>query len=243
MQTPQPSNHVTAAAFLQASPQNGNSYGRNSYSPAVLSLTSEQGIPAMTIPIGHATTIGSLLTSPQMRGFLGHFPNDLFRRVESQRQLPREILLSPVLPGPLQFPQLDRVRADELVEVYFSEVNPQHPVLNHESFLLLYQSVLDQGLQFNLETALSLTVLALAEAVSTPLDIRDDHGNWIPGSQYLTVAWQILRSHFYDSFDNSIYLPQGLYLCALYFAVLARPLQASKLVHSASTSLQQLLMQ
>ena len=206
--------------------------------PNLTDLNNGDGGP-MTIPVGHSTTTGSLLQMPPLTSFLGPFQKDLFFRVESKRTIPDEISFDPCPLSQIELPHLDRDTVNELVENYFALVNPQHPILDREEFIGSYKAVLDGSLQHDIDSALCLVILSLGTAAcEQPVASTTD---WLPGVQYFTPGLKILLILWPTSFGTSVNLPQALYLAALYFSYLARPLLAWRFVHIASTNLQHLL--
>ncbi|KAL0938071.1 C6 finger domain-containing protein [Colletotrichum truncatum] len=190
----------------------------------------------MAIPMSHSTTTGSLLQSRSAKTLLGDYPSDVFLRVESKRSLHQVLSLTPVPLNQITFPTLSAETAAPLADNFFNLVNPQHPVLEREDFDPIYQDVVGQPLQRDIRTALVLIVLALGEAAVDTPDLTKNA--WLPGVELFTPALQVLLATWFDSFGDNILLPQGLYLAALYYSYLSRPLQAWRLVHMASTSIQ-----
>ncbi|KAJ3955250.1 hypothetical protein N0V92_008215 [Colletotrichum tropicale] len=190
----------------------------------------------MAIPMSHSTTTGSLLQSRSAKALLGDYPSDVFLRVESKRSLPEPLSLTPIPLSQIVFPDIDAEEASSLVDNFFDLVNPQHPILDRGDFEHIYRDVVGSPLQADLRAALVLVVLALGRAaVDTPDLTRD---GWLPGVDMFTPALQVLLGTWFNSFGDTILLPQGLYLAALYYSYLSRPLQAWRLVHMASTSIQ-----
>ncbi|KAE8369923.1 hypothetical protein BDV27DRAFT_140832 [Aspergillus caelatus] len=196
-------------------------------------------IPPMTIPLWHSTTTGSLLSCPLVRPLLGDYPSDVFLRIEERRTLPDQLkvtLQSRITP---EKPLLNRATTDSLMDVYFQTVNLQHPILSVEDCIAHYHSVVSEPLQASLETGFVLLMLALAEA-ATMQPPKSLDADWYPGSVYLLPALSIILDAYLNTAIHTPALPQCLYLAALYYNYLARPLDAWKLVHMASTSFQRL---
>jgi hypothetical protein len=126
--------------------------------------------------------------------------------------------------------------AASLVQSFFTNVHPFHPVLDEAEFHSARNVAFGQGLQPGLESAHVLTVLALGCVSRETYSSGSD--SWAPGSHFLPSAVGILLTQGLRSFGNSLLLPQSLYLAALYYSFLARPLQAWRLVHMASTEIQ-----
>ncbi|KAJ0343848.1 hypothetical protein COL154_008912 [Colletotrichum chrysophilum] len=252
---PQPDDHYTPTSHTYPPPSQNPSpesafpspgYGPLSVDPS-LHIPSAAATPVapptepcitapMAIPMSHSTTTGSLLQSRSAKALLGDYPSDVFLRVESKRTLPEPLSLTPILLSQIVFPDIDAEEASSLVENFFDLVNPQHPILDRDDFEHIYRDVVGNPLQADLRAALVLVVLALGRAaVDTPDLTRD---GWLPGVDMFTPALQVLLGTWFNSFGDTILLPQGLYLAALYYSYLSRPLQAWRLVHMASTSIQ-----
>ncbi|PYH95797.1 hypothetical protein BO71DRAFT_440075 [Aspergillus ellipticus CBS 707.79] len=203
------------------------------HSPAMADL------PLMTIPLWHSTTTGSLLSCAKVRSLLGDYPNDIFLRVEENRELPASLCVTSSTNTHFTMPELDRLVTDDLMEVYFQTVNTQHPVLDRDRCIMQYHSLVSAPLQCNLESALLLLMLALAVVASSPPPETLDPA-WAPGSEYFLPGLTLAVEMFQKSSVSSILLSRCLYLAALYYNYLARPLDAWKVVHMSSTSFQRL---
>ncbi|KAF9871964.1 hypothetical protein CkaCkLH20_10596 [Colletotrichum karsti] len=191
----------------------------------------------MAIPMSHSTTTGSLLQSRSAKALLGDYPADVFLRVESKRVIPEPLSLTPIPLDRITFPEIDVETALPLVNNFFDLVNPQHPILDREDFEQVYQDVVEnQPFQPDLRTALVLVVMALGKAAVDTPDLTQDA--WLPGVELFTPAMKVLLATWFDAFGDDLLLPQGLYLAALYYSYLSRPLQAWRLTHLASTSIQ-----
>lgn len=196
-------------------------------------------IPTMTIPLRHSTTTGSLISCPQVKSLLGDYPNDVFLRIEERRTLPTSLELPSSTSGPLEMPVLDHAITSDLMEKYFQSVNMQHPIMDYEECVEQYHSLQSNPLESSLESALFLLMLALAEvAVAHPPDVLD--ADWMHGSTYFWPALTIAVETYLKTSVTTIVLSRCLYLAALYYNYLGRPLDAWKLVHMASTSFQRL---
>jgi hypothetical protein len=127
------------------------------------------------------------------------------------------------------------------IDRFFETVHTVKPFLDKPTFLSRYDAVLHNGLGVNNESAVVLAVLALGAIGGTPGGNGQVFHEDTPGMGYLTSALHILTSSWMTSFTGDIVLSQGLVICALYFCCLVQPLPAWKLIHMASTNLQQLL--
>ncbi|KAK9481963.1 hypothetical protein V1527DRAFT_61437 [Lipomyces starkeyi] len=193
----------------------------------------------MTIPLWHSTTTGSLLSCPQVKSLLGDYPSDIFLRIEERRALPASLSLYPRISSQFEMPVLDRSVTDRLMDMYFRSVNMQHPVLDYDECVTQYHSIVSEPLHPGLQSALVLAMLALADAARTsPPETLD--AEWAPGSLYFLPALNIATETFLKSHTTTILLSQCLYLSALYYNFLGRPLDAWRFVHMSSTSFQRL---
>lgn len=197
----------------------------------------ETTLPPMTIPLWHSTTTGSLLSCPLVRSLLGDYPSDIFLRIEERRSLPDQLKAACTSISTLTMPTLNTEITDNLMGLYFQSVNQQHPILTYDDCISHYQSVVSEPLRPDLESCLVLLMLSLAEAATTqPSESLD--GDWSPGSTYFLPALTIALDSYLNDALITPDLPQCLYLAALYYNYLARPLDSWKLVHMASTSFQ-----
>ncbi|KAL4930340.1 uncharacterized protein BDV17DRAFT_259428 [Aspergillus undulatus] len=191
-------------------------------------------IPLFNIPFGHRATTSSLLVLPQVRTLVGEFPQDTFFRLEARRPSLNDISFD-------DLPLIHRASSHELLERFFALVYPYHPLFEREDFMAQYHIMLDRGLRRDEGSAVILVVLALGAIAS---EARPEGGKSeyeMPGFLYFNTACQLLVTSWTNSFGGNIVLTQGLVLCALYLLYLMRPLQAWRLIHMASTSIQQTL--
>ncbi|CAG8223910.1 unnamed protein product [Penicillium salamii] len=166
-------------------------------------------------------------------------PFDVFLRIEERRQLPTDLRLSCITGDLPSLPYLDRRVTDVLIEYYFQSVNMQHPILDYDVSLAQYHRMASENSQPPLESALILIMLALSEAARTDPPERLEE-EWSPGSAYFLPALSLALDVHMNSPITAIALPQCLYLAALYYNFLARPLDSWRFVHMASTSFQRL---
>ncbi|KAL4879193.1 hypothetical protein BJY04DRAFT_220312 [Aspergillus karnatakaensis] len=196
--------------------------------------------PLFNIPIGHRSTTSSILVLPQVRPLAGEFPHDTFYRLEACRP--------PLGDVPFSLESLDHhnlvvdpARADELLRHFFELVYPYHPLFEREELMLLFDRVADRGLQQDEESAVYLVVIALGSISSEPRRQSEVPEHAMPGFAHFNAAFRILIAAWTNSFGSNVVLAQGLVLSALYLLYLMRPLQAWRLIHMASTSIQQTL--
>ncbi|KAL6400030.1 C6 finger domain-containing protein [Ilyonectria robusta] len=190
----------------------------------------------MVIPLPHSTTTGNLLQTANAKSLLGEYPADIFFHLEARRPVPEVLSFTACSLDQIEFPPLDHNRMDRLVENFFELVNQQHPILERADFQKLNRGVWDRSPGPDVESALAFIVFALGSvAVDKP-----DTGvqAWLPGVEFFTPALRVLLALWPSSFGANFVFPQALYLAALYFSYLARPLQSWRLVHMASTNVQ-----
>lgn len=192
------------------------------------------------MPVGHRTNTSSLFTLPQVRTLVGIFPEDYFFLLEARRSIPASISLT-MSPLSNNIPLLDRAVTDTLVERFFDLVHPWHPILDRQEFLEEYETMMEKGPRPDQRCALCLVVFALGSIASKPMQSTGLSSDQIPGSAYFQPAIHILVGAWMQSFDNDILLSQGLVLSAIYYMYLLLPLQGWRLIHMASTTIQQIL--
>lgn len=202
-----------------------------------------EDLPALTIPVRHSTTTGALLMHKKVQDLLGTFPVDIFSRIEARRHVPVPLSMQRSDTPGHGFPNVDSCITNVLMEQFLAYVQPQHPLIEPEEPMAIYHNMLREGPRDSLETALCYVVFALAEVASAPLDAQQLNSDECPGLQYFSPALQVFMNHYHGSFGTSLLLPQGLYLSAIFYGTLARPLQSWRLVHMASANLQHLLIQ
>lgn len=148
-------------------------------------------LPAMTIPLWHSTTTGSLIPRPQVKSLLGEYSIDIFLRIEERRVLPTSLALPSITSSPLEMPVLDHSITNDLMEKYFQSVNMQHPILDYDESAAQYHSLASNP-EPSLEYASFLLMLALAEVAYAPAPEALDT-DWSPGSTYSSAALSRLR--------------------------------------------------
>ncbi|RDL36720.1 uncharacterized protein BP5553_06072 [Venustampulla echinocandica] len=193
-------------------------------------------LPVLTIPAKHITSSNYLLCLPEMKALIGEYPTNLFSSLESRNPLPSKFIFDgwqPMQP----IVHIDREITDYLVSVFFSEVHPCHPILDHDTFSRIYARFLETGVDSSVQSALCLVVLALG-SIALPSDGPHDFETSLPGMQYMQSAMPALIVMSAWSLEWNILLPQALVLASIYFAYIVRPLQSWRLVYSASTILQ-----
>jgi len=196
--------------------------------------------PAMTIPLGHLTTVGTLLTLPAMQDLVGSFEQDALTRTEGQRSIPNSLSLRSFGIPSSPWPSITPDMAERMLEKFFSTIHPFHPVLERDDFTGRVLRCSHGDFAPSVDSALCLIAFALIEAAdSTPQALEIAEDNWAPGAMFFRPAVHYLLDFSMESFGSNELLPPALYLCAVYFSFLARPFQAWKLVHMASIHLQQ----
>ncbi|KAI1075958.1 hypothetical protein F5B20DRAFT_343521 [Whalleya microplaca] len=196
----------------------------------------------MIIPHGHHTISASLFLLQPIRALIGDYPVDFFYQIESSRF---------EIPAGLSHQHLQtRLRNGEvdtqsLISNYFQRVQPLFPILDPESFDVIYQRGIQSDGGSEVDLALSLVVLALGElsvfdTKSTENTHRDSQA---PGMQHFSYAYHSLTKKWLEDLRPDRSLASGLILAAVYMLYLARPVHAWNLVSMASSRLQLLNIQ
>jgi hypothetical protein len=102
----------------------------------------------------------------------------------------------------------------------------------------IYGEVMGRQVGFDQESALVLAIVALGAIALEPVDSQAEDRPW---EVYFRRALRILLASWTFNFSGDVTIPQALVLCAVYFTYTAEPLMAWRLIHMASTSIQQLL--
>ncbi|KAH7376891.1 hypothetical protein B0T11DRAFT_24810 [Plectosphaerella cucumerina] len=193
---------------------------------------------AMAIPLAHQTTTGDLLHSEAGRQLLGEYPADLFLRIEARRFTPIDISLD--LDRDAKDPEnplseCDDVYIKHLLDVFFDQAHPQIPIFSRDQVMrMLPEAVASPAM--SLESAL---ISLLASIASTLLEEPDTtSGEWTPGHRFFKPALRSIVAKWHTDFSGDLILAQSLFMAAVYYSHLARPLQAWRMVHLASTCVQ-----
>ncbi|KAL7943961.1 hypothetical protein V8C42DRAFT_327312 [Trichoderma barbatum] len=198
----------------------------------------DDNVPPITIPLGHQTSTSSLLTLPQMRPLVGDYPEDFIFRVEDSRS-PSAALDFMAASGPQdEGERVDRTIADDYLSSFLALVHAFHPIFDRDVLLTIYEVAMREGLGSDVKSGVILAILALGATASDAID-HGESGN--TGDACMQRALRILVPAWTLSFSGNVQLSQGLILCALYFTYVVQPLTAWRLIHMASTSIQQLL--
>ncbi|ETI20930.1 hypothetical protein G647_07273 [Cladophialophora carrionii CBS 160.54] len=196
-------------------------------------------VPPLTIPLGHQTSLSSLLTLPQMRSLVGDFPEEFVFLVEEDR--PRALSLQDILAAPGEANQdwrnIERSVADDCLERYHSAVHLYRPLFEWEGLKSQYDKTMREGLSDSSWSALFLAIFALGITASDPID--PTRLRW-SGDELIKQSLRLLFPSWAATFSGDLVLSQALVLCSLYFCYVAEPLMAWRLVHMASTSVQQM---
>ncbi|KAL2838638.1 hypothetical protein BJY01DRAFT_250877 [Aspergillus pseudoustus] len=194
----------------------------------------------LTIPLGHQTTTGTLFSLKQIRSLIGDYPQDFFLQLESERRYdPIDELFHSTAAYPLSALDLRREVTDPLVAAFFTHIHPNFPLLDQQIFLPLYELFPRHIDSSCVEDALCLVVIALGK-LSASLDEvgHTNSGRGHNGMDYFSAAYHILTTEWMSSFRVKETLPTALLYAAIYLCYLGRPLQTSRFVHMASTSVQ-----
>ncbi|KAL7931945.1 hypothetical protein V8C35DRAFT_105494 [Trichoderma chlorosporum] len=198
----------------------------------------DDDVPPITIPLGHQTSTSSLLTLPQMRPLVGDYPEDFIFRVEDNRSPSAAMDFMSTSGLHDEGEHINRTVADDYLSSFLALVHAFHPLFDRDVLLASYEEAMKEGLGFDARSGVILAVLALGATASDAID----HGkNGHTGDACMARALRILVPAWTLSFSGNIQLSQGLILCALYFTYVVQPLTAWRLIHMASTSVQQLL--
>jgi hypothetical protein len=217
------------------------SHFNNQKKPLKINIENESTLPPLTIPLGHRCTNNNILVLPQVQSLVGQYPEDFFYRVESQRLLPPTQSFNPI-ESHLELPQVDQDTALTLINNFFESTHLVNFFLDQETFLARYvfeSSPAEKNLN---ERAVLFAVFALGSVAGKAVDSKNVLDENIPGLEYFKPALHILTTSWTTSFAGEINLSQGLALCALYLCNIAQPLRAWKLIHLASTTVQQILL-
>lgn len=230
----------TALPMAQHQSNNpGSSLDTVNHSTGKASSLAKHDVPPLTIPLGHQTSASSLLSLPQMRGLVGDFAEDFLFLVEENR--PRLVSFEYDATEQdrmgTQTLALEKPATDDYIERYLTLVHPYRPLFEPHDLMLQYKNMMSQGLQDNANSALFLIVFALGATASHPVDCA--RLSYL-GDDLIKKALRILFPSWAVTFQGSLVLCQALVLCALYFCYVVEPLMAWRLVHMASTSIQQM---
>lgn len=196
-----------------------------------------------TIPLGHRTTSASLFAFPQIQTMIGKYPENIFLHIESQRTVECGIGRMPSLFHSLNSIDHQRETTEPLVRQFFANIHPHLPVLDHDNFLQTYNSFVQDGAHEDSDTALCLMVLSLGR-----LSLNIHHtgeptsGTEVGDSGLFQTAYQLTFSQWSMTITPNPSLLMSLIYGALHLCYLFQPLQAWKLTHMASTSLQTLVL-
>lgn len=196
---------------------------------------SDDEVPALTIPLGHQTSTSSLLALPQMESLVCDMPEEFLFKVEDSR--PRSATFD--ISSDVLFPDIEQSAADGYLDSFFTRVHPFHPFFDKSDLVKRYEDAMERGLRSDTQSALFLAIFALGATAAEPANGASDkaHG----GDVLIQRALRILLPSWAASFSGDILLTQALILAALYFTYTVEPLMAWRLVHMASTSVQQML--
>ncbi|KIW63885.1 hypothetical protein, variant [Phialophora macrospora] len=196
-------------------------------------------VPPLTIPLGHQTSLSSLLTLPQMRSLVGDYPEEFLFLVEESRprSLSLQHILAPHAEADPDWRNIEKSVADDCLERYLSKVHIYRPIFEWEELRLQYETTMSEGLSDNPCSALFLAIFALGITASDPVDPTRVRCS---GDELIKQALRMLFPSWAATFSGDLVLSQALVLCALYFCYVTDPLVAWRLVHMASTSVQQM---
>ncbi|OAX83338.1 hypothetical protein ACJ72_02298 [Emergomyces africanus] len=206
-------------------------------SPEFNLVGAELELSPFTIPAKRQPPINSLLSLPIIKSLVGEFPEDHFFSIESRK----DPALGLWMFAQVELPDIERDVTDRLVDAFFSDVHPWHPILDRDEFFSIYENVMSDGLGFSLQSAFCLVVFALGAIASETAGIELPDQYWVTSLKYLQPALSILMAEAAFSFGSDLLLAQALIFGGIYFAYLAKPLYSWRLIHMASTDVQLLL--
>lgn len=194
--------------------------------------------PPWTIPLGHQTSTSSLLNVAELRKLLGEYPPEFFYRVESCRS--GGGLFGESRVDIFKMPDIVEATMRRLINQFLDTVHSIYPIFDSEAFQHFYDKKIATGLQFDIESAIILVSMALGDLrARAPEPNSVVHGHDL-GFECFQIAVSIFMSAWVSSHADNLSLCQGLVLCAIYLATSVRPLEAWKLIHMASTTVQQI---
>lgn len=196
----------------------------------------------MTIPLGHATTTSSLLQLKPVRALIGEYPNDVFLRVEQRRSLPDKLSFKIHDPRQCLLPALEASTCRMLLDQYFEKVHPIYPILERKEVESTYELLNGRTAECTTELALLMMVLAVAQLSMENFPQPQDR-DWLPGISFLRPSVQYLLRTWPMQHHTDVHLSQAMFLVALYYTYLCRPLQAWRMLHAAATNIQHAILQ
>lgn len=194
---------------------------------------------SLTIPVGHWTTTGSLLLLPQIKSLLGDYPENFLLQLESSRSTLVQDSVYKRITDNNNMPEIYTEDTDALIDSFFTYIHPSFPVLDRDSLIPLYHSVLKQGIRSDAKSALCLVVFALGKiAMNMFASPSPEDQSHLHGLEYFSPAYRIVVAEWGLGYDVGQVLPLALIHTALYFQYMNLPLQAWRMVHLTSISLQ-----
>ncbi|CAM1509879.1 Fc.00g002140.m01.CDS01 [Cosmosporella sp. VM-42] len=204
-----------------------------------LSTPDADETPPLTIPLGHQTSTSNLLVLPQLKCLIGDYPDEFNFRVEDRR--PRSAASRSIL-APLHqaedTPFIDKEVADVYLESYLNLEYPFHPFIDRGEIIIAYEEIMNRGLGLDVQSALIFSMLGIGATAADPIDRNAETHS---GDYLIQQALRILYASWTLSFSGDLVVAQGLVLCALYFSYTVEPLMGWRLIHMASTNIQQIL--
>lgn len=190
----------------------------------------------ITIPVGHHTTTSSLFSLQPIRRLVGYYPPGFFYDIERSQPLASQSQFDQGISFCLAELDLGQEKTTYLISNYFMHIHPKFPVVDQPSFPKLFEKTFRGPYKYDADLAICLLVLALGDLISTESVI--DPVQEIPGIPYFSVAYRVLMMQWAVSFEQSLSLPTGQILAAVYLCFKAQPLAAWKMTCMASNSLQ-----
>lgn len=205
---------------------------------SVRTLEADAEPPPWTIPLGHHTSTSSLLEVTELQKLLGEYPPEFFYRIESGRS--GGSMFGQFRMDISTMPDIDNTSMKRLVNQFLDTVHSNYPIFDVEAFEQFSDQRIATGLQFDIDSAIILVSMALGDLrARKPEPSSAIHGHDF-GFQCFQIAVGVFMSAWVSSHAHNLSLCQGLVLCAIYLATSVRPLEAWKLIHMASTTVQQI---
>ncbi|EER42996.1 conserved hypothetical protein [Histoplasma capsulatum H143] len=156
-----------------------------------------------TAPPKHQTSpVYSLLKLPVIRSLVGELPEDHFFSIESRHVPPAP---SAWILSQAELPDIEREVTDRLVNTFFSDIHPCHPILDRDAFFAMYENVMSDGLGLGLHSAFCLVVFALGAVASEAAAVDPQEQYWEPALKYLQPALKILMAESVFSFGTDLH--------------------------------------
>jgi hypothetical protein len=197
--------------------------------PASGNLHDQGAVSEFLIPKGHTTVATTLLSVPEVRDILGEYPRDFFYNIEENQPLPDSLKISQdVRRG---WPPLRQETLNILVDSYFRNVHPHHPLFSPFTFSIWQSKLLNKKTIEEPEAAICLVVYALGSLTSARAADSSDEAL---GLHFFKPALDMIIHNYTWSFRPDLTICQALLLAGSYFSHLGRPLHCWRMACFAS---------